>query len=124
MSDTKTCLEGGLLAGTKILLPDDPHEYYGDPDKPVACNHLVCDGCGCPVKVFSGYRKWGGPKDREEFNRFYESDDATAWPFLTKLQAGDRVRVYRCRCNSEQTAGVKPIDEIDLPWRCAGHPGR
>jgi hypothetical protein len=105
-----------------VPLPADKSLYYQTKGQLIGCNRLYCDACGSYVKVFSGYKRWGAPTSADEMVRYYESDNPAEWSFLHGGDVGKSFRVYRCRCDTMDTAGFRKAPELDQGWHCAGHP--
>ena len=115
------CAEA-LVVGMTVWLPDDPHErFIGMPDW-IGCNRLFCSGCNSWVKHLDhvGFRADGPPA--ADIAPLY--DDAHAESYAGFSRARLSHRVYLCRCECTEVAGVRRTcmsDTIDC-WRCAGHP--
>jgi len=51
-----TCLKGGFVCGTEVLLPADKSIYYKTQGELVGCNRLYCDACGSQICAVFGER--------------------------------------------------------------------
>ncbi|HEU4729935.1 MAG TPA: hypothetical protein VFT22_18690 [Kofleriaceae bacterium] len=104
-----------------VWLPDDPTErFVGKPDW-IGCNRLFCTSCRSWVRHLDGVSFAAGEPagvDRERL--YFDARAARDRSFRPSLN----FRVYLCRCECVEIAGVKAAGELDKveSWECAGHP--
>jgi hypothetical protein len=118
------CDEGGMMVGAKRTLPSDIREHCKKGGPIIGCNRLYCDTCGSWLRNVAGAKIDVAEMSRAEHERFYEEigQGITAWPFLTTNISGELFRVYACRCDWDQTSGIKWLYQSERDgWHCAGH---
>lgn len=117
-----TCLQGGLLAGVHLPVPEAALARTAE-DEPLPCANVRCGACGVRVRVFDGWALTRLPGADDEYEALFATGDPDASDFFTDLGSGPESRVYACRCDAYSLAGQRALDTGGPdPWRCGGHP--
>ncbi len=136
--DAKKCLQGGVLVGTKFILPVDQKVYYKEKENLIGCNNLYCSNCKLSVKNWAGYKinreaiaternKFAGTgaqlKDSDNIAKIHNTKDSDKQPLFVK---NEDYRVYACNCSFFEIQSVYELslgDYADVDtWSCNGHP--
>lgn len=124
MTADLTCVHAGAVVGARHHLPTEAWGRWTGGGPAVGCNRLRCERCGENVRQETGFELMSPPPEPE---RVFTAPD---WRQVAGLRATDgRERLYACRCRLHVEAAQHLLDavpreftDLDLPWRCAGHP--
>lgn len=124
-----TCLNGGLLFGERLPLPEVPWDYAAAGCE-VGCTTLRCGLCQHPVLSVGGatLRPGSGPTEAHDLYRRLASGSSDS-PLLVPARGA---RQWVCACgvafrvdDARAPVGLDQAD-LDIPpppaWRCAAHP--
>jgi hypothetical protein len=124
MSETDPkCFDGGLITGTRDLVPEDPSVRYVEKGNVVGCNRIFCNECRTWIRHLDGARildPWPGT---DTISQLYGDSNLARSPLISAEPIDGAWRTYLCRCSWACSAGSKRLAHIDdANWFCAGHP--
>ncbi len=125
MSNWNLCQSSGLLASSRVTRSKDEREFYGAGRLDLtACNNLICQRCGQPVRAVDDREP---SRDDLEPDELYEQSNWARSADLRPSQVPSRH--YGCQCfQATVTASLliaeanQREDLLTIPWSCDGHP--
>ncbi len=123
----RVCRASGRIVPARTAVPDDLSDYnppralYGP-----GCSRLRCLECGVFVRNAPNLMAARDASAKAE--ELYETDDWSTLPYIEKSPG---FRLYACRCTvylcvrttvMHDPGDFDPLEDVQFPWRCAGHP--